>query len=105
MSGWQDSRCAFANGCKDDWDRQLPLAVFAINNAASTLGDRLTPFFIGDRGAHPRLPLSAPPADGDPGETPAGYAHRMRELLRLWSLSLLTHSLWSLSLLAQPADP
>jgi hypothetical protein len=23
----------------NDWDRQLPLAVFAINNAASTLGD------------------------------------------------------------------
>jgi hypothetical protein len=70
---------AFANGCKDDWDRQLPFAVFAINNAASTLGEGLTPFFI-DQGAHPRLPLSAPPADGDPGETPAGYAHRMREL-------------------------
>jgi hypothetical protein len=44
---------AYANGRKDDWDRQLPLAVFAINNAASTLGDGLTPFFI-DRGAHPR---------------------------------------------------
>ena len=74
-----DTLRAFANGRKDDWDRQLPFAVFAINNAASTLGDGLTPFFI-DRGAHPRLPLSAPPADGDPGETPAGYAHRMREL-------------------------
>ena len=61
----------------DDWDRQLPLAVFAINNAASTLGDGLTPFFI-DRGAHPRLPLSAP-SDGSPGgESPASFARRMR---------------------------
>ncbi len=34
---------AFANGRKDDWYRQLPLAVFAINSAASTLGDGLTP--------------------------------------------------------------
>ena len=50
-----DTLRAFANGRKDDWDRQLPLAVFAINNAASTLGEELTPFFI-DRGAHPRLP-------------------------------------------------
>ena len=47
---------AFANGCKDDWDAWLPYAIFAINNAASTLGGdlRLTPFFI-DRGQHPRL--------------------------------------------------
>jgi hypothetical protein len=74
-----DTLRAFANSRKDDWDRQLPFAVFAINNAALTLGDGLTPFFI-DRGAHPRLPLSALPADGDPDETPAGYAHRMREL-------------------------
>jgi hypothetical protein len=50
-----DALRAHANGRKDDWDRQLPLAVFAIHNAASTLGDGLTPFFI-DRGAHPRLP-------------------------------------------------
>jgi hypothetical protein len=56
-----DTLRAYANGRKDDWDRQLPLAVFAINNAASTLGDGLTPFFI-DRGAHPRLPLTAPAA-------------------------------------------
>ncbi len=72
-----DTLCAFANGRKDDWDRQLPFPVFAINNAASTLSNRLTPFFI-ERGAHPRLPLSAPPADGAPDETPAGYARRMR---------------------------
>ncbi len=51
---------AFANGRQDDCDVQLPLAVFAINKAASTLGNGLTPFLI-DRGAHPRLPLSAPP--------------------------------------------
>ncbi len=35
---------------------------------------------VDDRGAHPRLPLSAPSADGAPDETPAGYARRMREL-------------------------
>jgi hypothetical protein len=74
-----DTLRAFANGRKDDWDRQLPLAVFAINNAASALGDELTPFFI-DRGAHPRLPLSAPPAADTGGETPASYARRMHEM-------------------------
>ena len=74
-----DTLRAFANGRKDDWDRQLSLAVFAINNAASTLGDGLTPFFI-DRGAHPRLPLSAPTAGSGGSESPGQYAQRMREL-------------------------
>jgi hypothetical protein len=37
------------------------IAVFAINNAASTLGKGFTSFFI-DRGAHPRLELTAPAA-------------------------------------------
>ncbi len=55
---------AYANGRKDDWDLQLPLAVFAINNVASTLDDGLTPFFI-DPGTHPRLPLSAPAVQGN----------------------------------------
>ena len=63
-----DTLRAYANGRKDDWDRQLPLAVFAINNAASTLGDGLAPFFI-DRGAHPRLPLTAPAAGSPGGES------------------------------------
>ncbi len=63
----------------DDWDRQLPLAVFAINNAASTLGDGLTPFSI-DRGAHPRLPLTAPAASSADGEWQALYARWMRKL-------------------------
>ena len=76
-----DTLRAFANARKDDWDRQLPLAVFAINNAASTLGDELTPFFI-DRGAHPRLPLSAPHAGDVGGESPAHYSRRMREMER-----------------------
>ena len=70
-------RCAFANGRKDDWDRQLPLAEFAINNADSVLGDGLTPFFI-DRGAHPRLPLSPPRDDRAADDSPGHYAHRMR---------------------------
>ena len=72
-----DALRALANGRNDDWDRQLPLAVFAINKAASTLGDGLAPLFI-DRGAHPRLPLSAPPVDGAAGESPALCARRMR---------------------------
>ena len=29
---------AYANGCKDNWDKQLTFAEFSINNAASTLG-------------------------------------------------------------------
>ena len=49
----------FANGRNDDWDVWLPCAVFAINNAASTLGGDLTPFVI-DRIQHPRMPLYSP---------------------------------------------
>ena len=74
-----DTLRAYANGCKDDWDSHLTLAEFAINNAASTLGDNLTPFFI-DRGAHPRLPLSPPHDDRIAGESPAHYAQRMRAM-------------------------
>ncbi len=37
-----DTLRAFANGRKHDWDVWLPYAVFAINNAASTLGGDLT---------------------------------------------------------------
>ncbi len=70
---------AFAKGRKDDWGGHLPLTVFAINNATSTLGGDLTPFFI-DRGAHPRLPLSPPRDDPAAGESPAHYAERMRAM-------------------------
>ena len=77
-----DTLCAFANGSKDDWDRQVPLAVFAINKAASTLGDGHTPFLI-DQGAHPRLPLSAPPVAGAGGEAPALYATRRKRAMEL----------------------
>ena len=73
-----DTLRAFANGRKDDWDVWLPYAVFAINNAASTLGGDLTPFFI-DRGQHPRLPLSLPDLRAA-GEPAAAYATRMRAL-------------------------
>ena len=48
----------------------LRYTVFAIDNAASTLGGDLTPFFI-DQSQHPHLPLS--PA----GEPPAACATRM----------------------------
>jgi hypothetical protein len=41
-----DTLRAFADGRKDDWDGHLPMAVFAVNNTASTLGITLTPFFI-----------------------------------------------------------
>ena len=58
-----DTLRAFANCCKDDWDDRPPLTVFAINNAASTMGNDLTPFSV-DRGAH-RLPLSPPRDDSD----------------------------------------
>ena len=74
-----DTVRAYANGRKDDWDSHLPLAEFAINNSASSLDDGLTPFVI-DRGEHPRLPLSPPLDDSTAGETPLGYARRMREV-------------------------
>ena len=41
-----DTLRAYAHDSKDDWDRQLPLTVLAINIAASTLGNGLTPSFI-----------------------------------------------------------
>ena len=49
----------YANGSKDNWERQLPFAEFAINNTASTPGGEadMTPIFI-DHCLHPRLPLS-----------------------------------------------
>lgn len=71
---------AFANGRKDDWDQQLPLTVFAINNAASTLGSDLAPIVI-DRGAHPRLPLSPPPDGRSAAESPAADSGDGGELL------------------------
>jgi hypothetical protein len=73
-----DTLRAFANGRKDDWDVWLPYAVFAINNAASTLGGDLTLFFI-DRGQHPRMPLSLPDLRSA-AEAPAAYAARMKAL-------------------------
>ena len=55
-----DTLRAYANGCKDDWDNQLPLAEFVINSAASTLDDGHTPFVI-DLGAHPCAAVVPPP--------------------------------------------
>ena len=74
-----DTLRADANGRKGDWDSHLPLAVFAISNAASTLGGDLTPFVVG-RGAHPRLPLSPPREDRTADESPAHCAQRMRAM-------------------------
>ena len=70
---------AFANGHKDGWDAWLPYVVFAINNAASTLGGDLTPFFI-DQGQHPRLQLSLPDLLAA-GEPQAAYASWMKALV------------------------
>jgi hypothetical protein len=81
-----DTLHAYANSRKDDWDDRLPLTVFAINNAASTLGGDLKPFFV-DRGAsviarrrqrYPRM-CSAVDEEGlqAAGESPAHYAQRM----------------------------
>ena len=74
-----DTLRVYANGRKDDWESHLTLAEFAIDNAASTLGDNLMPFFI-NRGAHPRLPLSPPHDDRTARESPAHYAQRMRAM-------------------------
>ena len=76
-----DTLRAVANGRKDDWDQHLPFAVFAINNAVSTVDGGLTPFFI-DRGAHPRLPLSAPADARQAAESSTDYARRMRQMER-----------------------
>ena len=43
---FSDTLRAYATGRKDDRDGHLTLAEFAINNAASTLGENMTPFFI-----------------------------------------------------------
>ena len=72
---------AYANGRKDDrdWDSHLTMAESATNNAASTLDDDLTKFFI-DRGTHPRLPLSPPHDDRTADQSPAHYAQRMQAM-------------------------
>jgi transposase InsO family protein len=73
-----DTLRAFANGRKDDWDAWLPYAVFAINNAASTLGDKLIPFFI--EGAQTSHAPRALPDLRVAGETHKAYAARMKYL-------------------------
>jgi hypothetical protein len=74
-----DTLRVYANGRKDNWDVHLLPAEFAIDNAASTLGDGLTPFFI-DRGRHSQLPLSPPRDDCATSETSEHYARRMHEI-------------------------
>jgi hypothetical protein len=80
-----DTLWAFAHASKDYWERQPPLAVFAINNAASTLCNGLTPFKgpSSSTGARIRTchsPISAPQSGGDSfGDSPAHYV-RMRAL-------------------------
>ena len=59
------------DGRNDDWDVWLPCAVFAINNAALTLGGCITPSFI-DRGQRPPLPLPLPDLRSA-GESPSAY--------------------------------
>ena len=74
-----DTLHAYANGSKDDWDDHPTLAVFGINNVASTLGCDLTPFFI-DSSTHPRLPLSPPRDDRAIVEQAEHYQQRMRAI-------------------------
>jgi hypothetical protein len=63
------------------------MAVFAFNNAASTLGGTLTPFFI-DCGAHPSIPLSPPCDNTSPAKTPASYAECMRAMeATIWKVA------------------
>ena len=50
---------SFAGERADDWPALVPLVEFAINDSASPLGSRNTPFYA-DRGQHPRRPLSRP---------------------------------------------
>ena len=73
-----DTLRALANSRRDDWDKWVLHACFAINNAPSSLGGHLSPFFI-DRGAHPRLPLSLPNLS-EAQETPEAYSRRVKLL-------------------------
>ena len=73
-----DTLHAYANGRKDDWDSHLTLAEFAINNAASTLGENLL---------HRSRSAPSPPALSATrrphcGESPAHYAQRMSSAVR-----------------------
>ena len=73
---------AYANGGKDDWDLQLPLAdsEFAINSAASTLATWCLPSSTAARihgsRSHRRSALDK---DVTP-ESPGQYARRMRQI-------------------------
>ena len=73
-----DTLRALANSRRDYWDKWVLHACFAINNAPSSLGSHLSPFFI-DRGAHPRLPLSLPNLS-EAQETPEAYSPRVKLL-------------------------
>ena len=73
-----DTLQTLANSRRDDWDKWVLHACFAINNAPSSLGGHLSPFFI-DRGAHPRLPLSLPNLS-EAQETPEAYSRRVKLL-------------------------
>ncbi len=73
-----DTLSTFTYGHQDDWDLWLPYAVFAINNAASTLSSDLTQFFS-NRGQHPCMPLSLPVLLSAEGQ-PAAYAAQKKAL-------------------------
>ena len=64
-----DVLLSFAGDRCDHWPDLVPLVEFAINDSASSLGSRYTPFYA-DCGQHPRSPLT-PPAGRDPA-VPAG---------------------------------
>ena len=73
-----DTLRALTNSQRDYWDKWVLHACFAINNAQSTLGSHLSPFFV-DRGAQPRLQLSLPNLS-EAQETPEAYSSRIKLL-------------------------
>ena len=74
----RDTLWALANSWQDDWDKWVLHACFAINNAPSSLGRHLSPFFI-DLGAHPCLQLSLPNLS-EAKETPEAYSSKAKLL-------------------------
>jgi hypothetical protein len=93
-----DTLRAYANGRKDDWDRQLPLAVFAINNAASTLGDGLTPLppisaSCGRGGMDPSRSLGAQATTPTRSRSRGGCSAAQRSTLTGSSLSMSVSTL------------
>ena len=74
-----DTLQAYANSSKDDWDKQLPLAEFAVNSTASTLGRRRT---FASSSIAPCIPACScwHHSDHAAHESPSQYTQRMRSI-------------------------